>query len=293
MGSIGTALAVLGTRTVLRRRDGWVTVAAPALYFLAETAVYMRGAYSSGGYSRFLVPLAPWLAVLAAAGAQPLLFTRRPAIRLRTALATGVVLVGLWITCEIEWLWNPPRPGPLAGWLIATLRIAAGAIIALLIVALFGMRSAGWHHRRTPSWRFATALAIILLAAPALYGYLPHRLNEQQRIMSEAIPEFHQQGWDDRPLIAVNYWIYYWSDRWVPARLKMWRDAIADAPPGTLFVWDDRFCPEPDENLPLSALDNMRDWSRVWESRPEKPGRGPFLVVLERQTGSLVKSATQ
>lgn len=281
-GPIVAALAILGMRRLWRRRSGWLIVAAAAAYFAAETLIYMRGAYSSGGYARFLVPMAPWLAGLAVGGLQPIFVRRRARIFIRTIVAVGGVMIALWVLCEIEWRIRPPILDEKWHGVALTGRIAAAIVCAVLAVALYRFRGV-LHAERRPISQFAVVtLGTLLFALPAMSSLIPMRLNNYQRLMRDVIPELRRFGWDDRPLIVINYWLYYWSGRWTPPVTEPWYQQIAKARKGTLFVWDERFCTGQEFDFPLTTMRNDPEWKLIWMSEPLAASRQPFLWLFEK-----------
>jgi len=281
-GPVVAVLAIMGVGRLTRRPGGWLVAAGALIYFCTETAIYMGGAYSSGGYTRFLVPITPWLAVLATAGAQPVFLAGRQAIRRRAVLAAGIVLIALWAVCEIEWCWRPPRIPE--NWHLAALvgRAAAAGFIALLAAALHRIRRNGRAGPKTVSRRFVTVAAAALLLAPPIWALIPLRLLPRHRIMREAAGELETQTWRQRPLITLNYWLYYWTGRWVPSHFKKWEKTLAEAQAGTLFAWDARFCPDPDFNLRFEELSHNPNWRQVWAGRAVGGSETPFVVLFER-----------
>ena len=279
-GPVVTALAIMGGRRLLHRRDGLLLLLAPLAYFAAETLLYAFGSYSSGGYARFLVPLTPWLAVLASAAAEPLFLRRRPDVQWRTITACGVMLIALWMVCEIEWWWRPPKiPTRWVHWVIAG-RIAAAAFALLLAVVLYRLARRPDPHGRSFARRFVTVALLVMLSAPAGAALRPLRLLPQHRLIRDAAPSLDPPSRKDHPLVAANYWVYYWTDRWVDQ--PGWWPVYDQAAPATWFVWDARFCPEPHPDISRERMAANADWRLLWESPPDAGADVPFLALFER-----------
>ncbi len=283
-GPVVVALALMGTRRILHRPWGWLCLLAPLSYFVAETVVYRWGAYSSGGYSRFLVPLAGWLAVLATAGAQTLCLRRRLCFRYRALAVCGLFTVGLCVVGEIEWWLNPPEVA--AAWLpfVVPIRIALACGCVLLALAAFYLLFLRRLDKQKPVGRFVFVTLLLSAVLPAVWALIPLRVNPQHQIMRDAAAEFTRQGWDRPPMLAANLWMYYWTNRHRPqGRFDLWT-ALAESQPGTLFVWDARFCPDPDIGVPCGVLSDAPEWQLLWTSRPQPGDSAAFLEVYERIT---------
>ncbi|NLX14714.1 MAG: hypothetical protein GXY44_13835 [Phycisphaerales bacterium] len=284
-GPIVVALAFMGAWRILRRPFGWLCLLAPVSYFVAETVVYRWGVYSSGGYSRFLVPLAGWLAVLAVAGIEPICLRRRRWLRLRALAVCGLLTAGLWVVSEIEWQLNPPEVA--ASWLplVVPLRIALAGLCVLLAIPALYVLARPRPERLRPVGQFIFVTLLVALVLPAVWALIPLRLNPQQRIMRDTAAEFSCGGWDTSPMLAANLWMYYWTDRYRPqGQCDSWT-ALAGAQPGTLFVWDARFCTDPDIAMPRGALADKPEWQLLWTSPPRPGDSTAFLEVYKRIAG--------
>lgn len=281
-GPIVAALAVLGLRRVWRQPGGWIVVASSGMYFAAQTLVYMRGAYSSGGYARFLVPMAPWLAVLATAGATGLGASR---LRIRSARwrALGACVLGLGVASWIEFAWRPAEVPNKWHWVPGVLMVLAAAALAVLGMAMVIAAGSRAVPRRFTAGRVMAVMVVTSQAGLWLWSARPMSLADQHRVMLAmgrrvaALRETH------RPLLAVNYWLYYATGRWILPPNGSWSALLAEARPGTLFVWDERFCTEPDSAVGLDRLRRDPRWREVTCSRPCQGRKDPFLVVFECQ----------
>ncbi|MGC9453236.1 MAG: hypothetical protein ACP5HU_00065, partial [Phycisphaerae bacterium] len=85
------ALAAAGAARLGRR--GWLPAALAAAGVLLHSVIYCFGAFASGGYERFLVPLAGPVAALAGCGFAALL---RPRGRLPAVAALAAASAGVW-----------------------------------------------------------------------------------------------------------------------------------------------------------------------------------------------------
>ncbi len=278
--------AVMGARRLARRPLGWLPGTCALLYVVVQTLVFMRGAYASGGYARFLVPLAPWVAVLACAGVGPFL-VGRAAVRRRAWLVGGALTLAFWAAGECAWLLQPPVVAPRYAGLLLAGRLAGLAAAGVLALAL-GIIWRGPREGGLPAMAggFTTALCGVLLLAGPVWALVPLRLKPEHALMREAIAPLDALGWRNRPHIVVNYWLCYWGDIWVPHNIPAHREALRRAASGTLFIWDARFCPEPPLSLTYDDMAADPDWRLIWLSRSVSPGGLPFLAVFERRSNS-------
>ncbi len=280
-GPVVAVLAILGALRMLRCRGQWLIPAAAFAWFAAQTAIYMRGAYASGGYPRFLVPIAPWVAVTALVGLQPFLLRRAKAVRRRSVAATAFMLAALWALCEVEWWSRPPVVRPQYHDVMIAGRIAAGVFAAALAVAWYVLRQHRSGTATRAMQRFVLILGVVLLAGAALPELRPLGLLPQHHVLRDAAKRITASHDHETPLITANYWLYYWTDNWAPIERADLREELSEASAGTLFVWDARFCPEPEIDLPLAELLDDPDWRHLWTMTVE-PDESPFVAVFRR-----------
>jgi hypothetical protein len=105
VGPVVFVLAAAGTVVAVRRGRAALWLLAFPLWFVVHTVIYHLGLYASGGYTLFLLPLAPGAAVVAAIGVDGFVRgTRRLALPafmlpvLAAAVAVAVALFGLQTT---------------------------------------------------------------------------------------------------------------------------------------------------------------------------------------------------
>lgn len=86
-------LAIIGLWGVRNKRKPWGLLLVTNLsYFLMHSLVFWRGAFASGGYYHFLMPMAPFVALLAAEGYSSLCERFEVRKRLITMLVVSLVL---------------------------------------------------------------------------------------------------------------------------------------------------------------------------------------------------------
>jgi len=280
----GAVLAVMGARRLGRRPLGWLPAAGALLYVVVHTLVFMRGAYASGGYARFLVPLSPWVAVLACAGVGPFL-ARRAVVRRQAWLVGGSLTLAAWVTGECAWLLEPPVVAPrFAGLLLAGRLAGLAAAVGLAAVLVVILRRPREGNLPGAAGGYLAALCGVLFLAGPVWALTPLRLKPEHLLMRDAVAPLDALGWRSRPRIIVNYWLCYWAGMWVPHDIPPHRQALRQAPEGTLFIWDARFCPEPPLSLDIDAMRGDPDWRLIWRSGPVWRGGPAFLAVFERRS---------
>ncbi|MCG3126522.1 MAG: hypothetical protein CHACPFDD_01358 [Phycisphaerae bacterium] len=287
------ALAAAGAPLTFRRRGGALWIGCGLAYLLTHVLIYRFGLFSSGGYARFLVPLAPILAVAAADALSAFLEPIRARwARARTGVGEAVARVADEFT--------PHNVSAIRGMLF---RIAAA--IAVLWVAAESERSPWlWWGTRTPlllvvgaslvlAWlRLSRGRALALLACPALlilssFGQTlaqstPHVLQEDQLMVREATDWLRANGLSARPILSANAWVYQFLDlSQPPARLKTLQ-RLDRLPPGGLFIWDVRYCNQPPHDIPLTLIQGRNEFAEIWHGGRHTRD-GIYCRVFERR----------
>ena len=92
VGLVCFILSLIGFFSIRKNLGGWsLLLATYPLYFILHALIFWQGAFASGGYYHFLMPLAPFVALLAAEGVS--LIIGDGCVRWRKALA--FILLGL------------------------------------------------------------------------------------------------------------------------------------------------------------------------------------------------------
>ncbi|HKQ48503.1 MAG TPA: hypothetical protein VJZ71_10570 [Phycisphaerae bacterium] len=241
-------LAIVGTAVMLRRR-AWLVPAIAATFFLTQVAIKALGVYGSGGYGRFLVVIAPFIAILAVAGVAELiarLRERRP-IDLLTLILAIVWLVGL-IAFELE------RIERRQEWREDTLWLMRGTVVAILFLllawAVFGRRGGN---------RYASPIIAGLLMATCLIQCAailrPLRLRPSQELARQAVHWLGERGLADSPIFATDPWFAYFLDLVENPRAHKGAMLLASMPVGTVFIWDSIYSPSDFHRLPAEEFD--------------------------------------
>ena len=251
-GPVAAALWVVGAAVLARGRAGVTSAperaaaltcaAGAAGLLLVQTYLYAVNTHESGGYARFLLPAAPWVAVCVAAAAGRVLDAGRrgrAAASLAVLAVAGLAVLGL----------------ARNGWSIWWGLVPLAAPVAVLLPA-----SARWSLA-------AAAAAVVAAWVPAVR---PHRLLPHQRLVIETTLDLRSCH-PGRPLAADNPWADYVQD--APRHPYYWAANEWRKPPagGLIYLWDRDHSAV---NLPLIEL-------RSYPHR-ELPSPGPYLRVFER-----------
>lgn len=280
------ALAAAGAPLTIRRRGGALWIISGAAYLLTHVLIYRFGLFSSGGYARFLVPLAPILAVAAAdalsgfielfrapAGAQAGASAGSAAVRtplslrgmlIRIALAIAV----LWIAAESErspWLWWGTRAPLLlvvaAGVLLASRRASRGAAVGLLACPV---------------------LLILSSIGQTIAQSTPHVLQEDQLMVREATDWLRANQLHARPILSANAWVYQFLDRAQPPARLTTLQRLDRLPRGGIFLWDVRYCNQPPHHISLELMRSRTEFTEIWHGG-EHSRDGIYCRVFERR----------
>jgi len=275
-GMGGLALAAVGALAV-RRRAALPTALCVAL-FLIHSLLFWRGSFATGGYARFLVPLAAPLAALGAAGLGELWLARR-----RTAIAAALLLTAGWIVLIIAcWAHVVPqpwrRPAEIAT-VAAALVLSAGTITML----------AAAPRRALQVARAAAVTVILLIVVQMIVQVRPLHLGRTpgHRVVERVLKDLSQKGYRRRPGLSQHVLIRYLRENTDPVysnehALKRWRSAR----PGTLFFWESKYCDKPHEPETTRELhESLRRLGRLIQADRERgvpPEKDVSVEVYER-----------
>ncbi|MFW6065766.1 MAG: hypothetical protein ACOC9S_03010 [Planctomycetota bacterium] len=209
------ALAAAGAARL--RRRAWLPATFAVGGILVHSLIYYFGAFASGGYERFLVPLAGPVAALTGCGIASLV---RPRTRLPAVASLAAVSAGVWCISGA----GVPAAIPAAA--------AAAAVLAL--------QPRARRIAATTALAVAAALAIAQFAGQVR----PLRLEDNRVYVTvrECLQRLERTTYADSPGWTSHVIADWLSDdiRWIrhdPTMIRTWRSAR----PGRLYVWDSKY----------------------------------------------------
>lgn len=254
----------------------WILPALAATFVLVHIVVVAAGVFASGGYARFMVTIAPFVAILAAAGMSS-------GARAVTLPASGVLpwlsiagMVALaWLALEVES--RAGRLGIRDGRFLVLIRVIALATGALMITA--AVARDGMLRRVLRRIAATWLIGLVLTHNAALVR--PLRLNDPARAVARMVDWIRTQELDNRPIFATNSWFAYCFDWAEDPRAHKGRRLVASMPVGTLVIWDSIYSASDYHRLPLELFDSNPAYHRRHEmaSAGARPIR---LIVFEK-----------
>lgn len=246
-------LAVLGL-VVLVQRGVLLVPALGAVFFLTHLTIKAVGVYASGGYGRFMVAVAPFIAVMAVAGLEHITARRtaQPDRRRAWGLLSLALAIG-WLACEAE-RWAGRLPAIEETWLWAFRALLGLMLILAMVPCLLEARGTAAPFRR--------ALLIVLMLVSVGQWLLivrPHRLGADQRLVLEAVAWMRGRNLVQRPFFAANPWFAHFLGLVENPKAYKGPALLASMPVGTIFVWDSNYSDSDFHCMPLdSYLDDRR-----------------------------------
>lgn len=287
-------LAIAGLAPLWRNRAARLTLAVALTYFLAHTAIRALGLYASGGYARFLVPIAPLVAVAALAGWNRL-FDSKATERRRGTVALAAAMLILWASLERQFeihdrMHDILAEFPQVAQARTAVRLATGLLVATCAAALIadrrGIQRASHEasDARRDHWAMAApafvVMSLIALAAWKLAG--PIQPPPEAAIIRDTLTWLHDNGHGEHEIISSNVWIDYVTRRNLPPDRPTVREALAAAPIGALFAWENQFAASEDHRLPLSDFDDDPSWRLIHQSAPRPGAKSPYLLIFQK-----------
>lgn len=279
-----TVAAVVGLAGIrhLGWRAQWIILSVAA-YFASQTVIRAMGLYDSGGYARFLVPISPFVAVLALGGWHRLMETD-PRRRRAAILLAGAAMILLWAAMERQLQLHradldEALEVPQLYQAKVSMRIATGGLtgIVLLAWALPRRQTEG----RTAGYLVPIGLVVMMLLTCAmLCGPLPRPA--EAAIVEDLLIELRSRGLGDRPILSANAWVDYATRQELAPDRPSVRQRLEASPVGTLLVWDRQFAGSEQHGLRREEFENHPSFRLVCRTRPAPHARDPYLYIFEK-----------
>lgn len=287
-------LAIAGLAPLWRNRAARLTLGVALTYFLAHTAIRALGLYASGGYARFLVPIAPLVAIAAVAGWNRL-FDADAAERRRCAVALAAGMIILWASLERQFeiherLHDLLAEYPQVAQARTAMRWATGLLAAACAAVPIAQRKthksdprvSGGGPRAGIAVRAPALVVIALIALTAWKLAGPIRPPSEAPIVRDTLAWLREAGHGEREIISANVWIDYVTRRRLPPDRPSVREALAAAPIGALFAWENQFAASEDHRLPLSDFVDHPSWRLIYQSAPRPGAKAPYLLIFQK-----------
>ncbi len=280
-GPVLTALAVFGFAPLLNRearmaghRGGLLCVALLAGYFALQTVLRTVGLFATGGYPRFLVAISPALALCACAAVPHALSMPRTFVKFLGA-ASLVLAAGFWTenfrgTMDL----GTQHAGKFA--LIA---------ISVWLSLLFGIwpTLTLFFNRWIPKLRLSAShfvLALVLPMVGQLWIVTEPNIHAAQNLAK--LLKDHKQA--THGMLTTDVWLGYIMHCGARDPVHL-RDKAAEAPPGTLFVWDQQHGPGPAFRIKPTELTAL-GFEKLFTSGKSPTLRGPLYEVFRKRAAS-------
>lgn len=267
------ALALIGGAVCVRRRKRLIPAMA-AVFFLTHCAVVALGVFASGGYARFVVTIAPLIAVLAVVGWEEVWRRWRG----------GHTTRGAWLTMTAVWLVGATAlavesragrgvAGAALGWWIAVTTL--GVLVATLGMAF------GRPRRHALPGRVAVAVLVLTVVIQIGWIVRPMRRRSDQAAVADVVAWLRRSGLEQRPIFATHPWMSYDLDLIENPSVHKGPRLVAAMPVGTVVVWDSHYSASDYHGLPLRDLrrDDHYRFLRSFEGIGPQPIE---LVVFEK-----------
>jgi len=262
-------LAFCGIPKTRSRPNGDLVVGTFLIYFGAHTVIWAVGLFGGGGLPRYLVPVAPFVAICAAAALDELL-AAPDAARARLAAILGAILVVVVIAVEIQVRSQAvPFYVPYSHHVVWLMRATVVAVLICCTMAFLRAHDIREIGRRRHD-ALAMAVAILVLAQLVAWNYIVKIAGPlpQERIARQALEWIARNGYADRPLFYADLCIAHFRDEIQPPVPELLCDRVAKAPGGSLVLWDQFYSEQGWNKLSRAALDQSPSFRLIYESAP-------------------------
>lgn len=244
------AMAIVGGGR-LASAGKWLVPAMAGTFILAHVVLRARGMYASGGFARFLVAVAPLVAICAAAGlvnpaTDGFAARRRRGIWLACAMVLAIGVVALRGEARAGRIsLNDWRP------YIAAIAVALTLAGACLLLA--------WWPPSRARHRAAVVVAGLLgvtVAVQFLALVRPLRVRAFPGTVFSILAWLDHQRLSDRPVFTATPWMAYFQDVAENPRIRKSVRLVASMPVGTIVIWDQTYCPSDYHRLAMAEFEN-------------------------------------
>ncbi len=242
------ALAIVGGAR-LAAAGKWLVPLMAGTFILAHVVLRARGMYASGGFARFLVAVAPFVAICAAAAiAKPTMSGydahRRNGLWLTTAAVLCVGVLALRSEAHAGRI-------PLHDWrpYVAAIAIALSLAGGCLLVALW---PASRFRRRLAA--FVGVLLALTVAGQDFAIVRPLRIGPTPATIRTVLGWLDGRGFAIRPTFSASPWLAYERDLVEMPRVRKSRRLVASMPVGSIIIWDRTYCPSDYHRLGLNEF---------------------------------------
>jgi len=270
-------LAIVGGLLVIRRGGGPL-IALAVVFLVTHWLITWFGLFASGGFARFVVSVAPLLAIAAAAGAEVVAdaWQTREFRRIRWIGFAAITLLTMsWLALVIESRAGRLPRGFSALGSIESPRVVFGAFIVLAAAAVVPRRSAA---------RAGAGIAMLLTALISIAQWFvvvrPLRLGPEQ-LAARDIAATLKTTDSGKPVFAANPWFAWWCGHIENPRALKGPRLLSTMPVGTRFVWDSIYSPSDYHRLRLSDYLSDPAYRKI-EERSAGNGGDVRFVVFEK-----------
>ncbi len=272
-------LAIVGGISMLRR--GRVLVPGVAGAYIA-TQILLRafGLFASGGFGRFAVCVAPFIAILCVEGFWVLIGVSRSAGRARRGwfiVAFVFVAAALALAYESA-AGRIVLPGGWRAWLIT--------ILLLVPVVVCGYTAVQCSSPSAQRTRQAAGVTLVLLCLVQWVAMVrPVRLEGWPLRVREVLTWVDREGLSERPIFAATPWVAYWDRQIEQPRLDKGPRLLASMPIGTVVIWDSVYCPSDFHRLPHELLDENEGYRLCLEFTVESGQKDEGRIAVYEKVG--------
>lgn len=279
-------LALLGSVQLVRdnRRPA---VAIAGVYFAMHCMITALGLFASGGFSRFMVTIAPIVAILSVAGWNEFSERARTGKRLQSAWLTigAVWIVGL-VAFEFER--RAGRIGDIDSQMRVVLIVATGVVVtaSLAMTALSRRIALSRAHRPV----------LVVLGSTVLIQLVwilrPLRIGPRQRLVQSAIAWMRGEHLDKRPIFATDPWFSYFLGHVEDPAIHKGPRLLAAMPVGTIVAWDSVYSESDFHGVSLAQLARDGHYQKR-RSFAESNGQDRRIEVFEKMSKTPVPDAPE